>query len=58
MNLRRVLTRVVLIGLLSGGFSEEALRSSGMIDVYRDIADLLEHYEESPLAQSTTDSAS
>jgi HAD superfamily hydrolase (TIGR01509 family) len=46
------------IGLLSGGFSEEALRSSGMIDVYRDIADLLEHYEESPLAQSTTDSAS
>ena len=37
------------IALLSGGFSEEALRKSGAIDVYTDIADLLEHYEDSPL---------
>ncbi len=38
------------IALLSGGFSEEALRESGALDVYTDIADLLEHYEETPLA--------
>ena len=37
------------IGLLSGGFSEEKLRESGAIDVYQDVADLLEHYERSPL---------
>ena len=40
------------IGLLSGGFSEERLRASGAIDVYQDVADLLEHYERSPLAGS------
>jgi HAD superfamily hydrolase (TIGR01509 family) len=38
------------IGVLSGGFSEEVLRSSGMIEIYRDVADLLEHYDDSPLA--------
>jgi beta-phosphoglucomutase-like phosphatase (HAD superfamily) len=38
------------IGLLSGGFSEETLRESGVIGVYCDVADLLEHYHESPLA--------
>ena len=38
------------IALLSGGFSEETLRESGALDVYSDIADLLEHYEETPLA--------
>jgi phosphoglycolate phosphatase-like HAD superfamily hydrolase len=38
------------IALLSGGFSEEALRQRGVIDVYCDIADLLEHYEDSALA--------
>ena len=38
------------IGLLSGGFCEDALRQSGVIDVYCDIADLLEHYEDSALA--------
>ena len=38
------------IGLLSGGFSEEALRDAGCIAIYRDIADLLEHYDRSPLA--------
>jgi HAD superfamily hydrolase (TIGR01549 family) len=38
------------IGLLSGGFPEEALREAGVVAIYRDIADLLEHYDESPLA--------
>jgi HAD superfamily hydrolase (TIGR01549 family) len=37
------------IGVLSGGFSEESLRAQGVIAVYRDVADLLEHYDESPL---------
>jgi HAD superfamily hydrolase (TIGR01509 family) len=38
------------IGVLSGGFSEDSLRAHGVIAVYRDVADLLEHYDESPLA--------
>jgi HAD superfamily hydrolase (TIGR01509 family) len=38
------------IGVLSGGFSEASLRARGVIAVYRDVADLLEHYDESPLA--------
>jgi HAD superfamily hydrolase (TIGR01509 family) len=45
------------IGLLSGGFSEEVLRENGAIAVYRDIADLLEHYDESPLAALTASTA-
>ena len=39
------------VGLLSGGFTEEALRGAGAVAVYRDVSDLLEHYEESPLAK-------
>jgi HAD superfamily hydrolase (TIGR01509 family) len=42
------------IGLLSGGFPEEALLESGVIAVYQDIADLLEHFEQSPLASVAT----
>ena len=38
------------IGLLSGGFTEEALRSAGAVEIYKDVADLLEHYDESLLA--------
>jgi HAD superfamily hydrolase (TIGR01549 family) len=38
------------VGLLSGGFAEDVLRNAGAIAIYRDIADLLDHYEESPLA--------
>jgi HAD superfamily hydrolase (TIGR01509 family) len=38
------------IGLLSGGFAEETLREAGAVAIYRDIADLLEHYGSSPLA--------
>jgi HAD superfamily hydrolase (TIGR01509 family) len=38
------------IGVLSGGFTEEALRGAGAVEIYRDVADLLEHYDESLLA--------
>jgi HAD superfamily hydrolase (TIGR01509 family) len=38
------------IGLLSGGFDEQVLRDAGCVAIYRDIADLLANYEESPLA--------
>ena len=37
------------IGVLSGGFAEENLRKAGCIAIYQDIADLLAHYDESPL---------
>ena len=39
------------IGVLSGGFPEEQLRAAGYIAIYKDCADLLAHYEDSPLAQ-------
>jgi HAD superfamily hydrolase (TIGR01509 family) len=35
---------VATIGVLSGGFSEQALRTAGCRAVYRDIEDLLAHY--------------
>lgn len=38
------------IALLCGGFPEEELRASGCIAIYRDSADLLERYQESPLS--------
>lgn len=38
------------IGLLCGGFSEADLRNAGCRWVYRDPADLLGHFDESPLA--------
>jgi HAD superfamily hydrolase (TIGR01509 family) len=37
------------VGVLSGGFSAENLRQAGCIAIYQDIADLLAHYDESPL---------
>ncbi len=37
------------IGVLSGGFWAENLRQAGCIAIYQDIADLLAHYDESPL---------
>jgi HAD superfamily hydrolase (TIGR01509 family) len=37
------------IGLLSGGWSEQDLRRYGCIAIYQDTADLLAHYEQSPL---------
>lgn len=38
------------VGLLSGGFSEEELRAAGAVEIYEDVADLLERYDESLLA--------
>lgn len=38
------------IGVLCGGWSEDALRRAGCIAVYRDPADLLAQYDASPLA--------
>ncbi|WP_201860770.1 HAD family hydrolase [Microvirga soli] len=38
------------IGVLSGGFTEQALKDAGCIAVYRDVEDLLRRYDSSPLA--------
>ena len=35
--------------MLCGGFPETKLRAAGCIAFYRDPADLLAHYDESPL---------
>ncbi len=43
---------VKTIAVLCGGFPEEELRGAGAVAIYRDPADLLAHYEESPLATS------
>jgi HAD superfamily hydrolase (TIGR01549 family) len=40
------------VGLLSGGFSEDELRKAGCIAVYKDPADLLRQFDQSPLAES------
>jgi len=39
-----------IVGVLSGGFPEEALRDAGAVAIFRDPADLLERYYQSPLA--------
>lgn len=39
-----------IIGVLCGAFSAENLRQAGCIAIYQDPADLLAHYDESPLA--------
>jgi HAD superfamily hydrolase (TIGR01509 family) len=39
------------IGLLCGGFPEDELRAAGCIAIYRDPADLLARYDESPLGR-------
>jgi HAD superfamily hydrolase (TIGR01549 family) len=41
--------RLATIGMLCGGFPEEKLRAAGCIAIYRDPADLLARYDESPL---------
>ena len=38
------------IGVLCGGWTEEELRRAGCVAIYRDPADLLARYDESPLA--------
>jgi HAD superfamily hydrolase (TIGR01509 family) len=45
------------IGLLSGGFSEDDLRAAGAVEIYRDVTDLLEHYDEFMLTKSLTERA-
>jgi HAD superfamily hydrolase (TIGR01549 family) len=42
---------IQMIGLLSGGFSEEELRNAGVAEIYRDVADLLERYDTSLLGR-------
>jgi HAD superfamily hydrolase (TIGR01549 family) len=39
-----------IVGVLCGGFSEDVLCAEGALAIYRDPADLLEHYYQSPLA--------
>jgi HAD superfamily hydrolase (TIGR01509 family) len=39
------------IGVLSGGFPEADLRAAGYSEIYRDCADLLDHYDQSLLAE-------
>jgi phosphoglycolate phosphatase-like HAD superfamily hydrolase len=39
------------IGVLCGGWTEEEWRRVGCVPIYRDPADLLAHYEESPLGE-------
>lgn len=41
---------VTAIGLLCGGFRKRQLQDAGVAGVYRDPEDLLEHYNQSPLA--------
>lgn len=41
------------IGLLCGGWSDNALKQAGCIATYQDPADLLDRYDSSPLARST-----
>ncbi len=38
------------VGVLSGGASEAELTDAGAVEVYRDVADLLEHFDSSLLA--------
>jgi HAD superfamily hydrolase (TIGR01509 family) len=42
--------QITSIGVLSGGFAEQALRDAGCIAVYRGPEDLLHRYDTSPLA--------
>ncbi len=39
------------IGVLSGGFPREELVRAGCIAIFKDVADLLEHYDETIIAQ-------
>jgi HAD superfamily hydrolase (TIGR01509 family) len=41
--------RIEIVGLECGGWTREAL--AGAVEVYKDPADLLEHYEDSPFAR-------
>ena len=45
---------LTVIGLLCGGWNEQQLRKAGCIAIYREPADLLEHYDSSPLARQNS----
>lgn len=45
------------VGVLCGGFPEQTLREAGCIAIYQGPADLLEHYDESPLCERKAASA-
>ncbi|HEX5708595.1 MAG TPA: HAD family hydrolase [Pyrinomonadaceae bacterium] len=40
------------VGVLAGGFPKAELRAAGCIAIYKDPADLLEHFDDSPLARA------
>jgi len=42
------------VGLMCGGWNEEELRQAGCSAIYRDPADLLSRYDDSPLCQNST----
>jgi HAD superfamily hydrolase (TIGR01549 family) len=44
--------QLMTVGLLGGGWQEKELRQAGCVAVYRDPADLLDHYAESPIVQT------
>jgi HAD superfamily hydrolase (TIGR01549 family) len=46
-----VRANVSAIGILCGGWTQPQLRRAGCIAIYRDPADLLAHYDESPIRQ-------
>ena len=41
------------VGLMCGGWNEEELRQAGCIAIYRDPADLLSRYDESPICRNS-----
>lgn len=43
---------VKTLGVLCGGFPEKELRAAGAVAIYQDPADMLAHYETSPLAEA------
>jgi len=45
------------IGVLSGGFPKRSLTDAGCVEIYRDPADLLAHYEESAIVRSASKAA-
>jgi HAD superfamily hydrolase (TIGR01509 family) len=48
---------IPMIGVLSGGFKEADLRKAGCFEIYRDVAELLEKFDTSPLARPASDPA-
>jgi HAD superfamily hydrolase (TIGR01509 family) len=46
---------VHVIGVLCGGWNKEQLRQAGCVAIYREPADLLVHYDSSPLARQNVE---